>query len=565
MKTAQEWYKEGKTLVNQRKLEEADKCINEAIKLDPKIMEAYEEKCTILFSQGKFGEVVTYCDKALAIDAKHKMSLFNKGRALYTEKKYTDALVWLDRAIELYPDWATPYNTKGNTLRFMGKLDEAIKFMEKAADLNKEYSYPLKNAALIYDIQGNTEKAVEFINKAIARTPDEAMYYADKGTFLKKLGRKKEALDSFREANKLFSAGSYNIDAIPSLVNWMKGALASLDELEKAQAEAEATIKKADQSNPVVKNLVDHLVTLQKQKDKITDNMIDQAGKSNSNSDNALLAEMEKLKNQFKDVQQQLAKVQTEVKAIKNEIQDVKEELANKMDDFNKKLENELNKKDISPENKAKIKDYFKAFIGTWSSIYVTSQVIDSGQVQLDSDTTKATILSMMASFAPFVGNFLQKGIKSLGDFLQSKEMKTNARKVKRIAHDSTTLSQIVGESAYEIVLHPQKQEQILKITSEDLRKTSNGLLQKIAQICDNIQEQIDSHLYTQLYTSPAARLGHNDANKLVEDWINDKIDAYEISKHFVKETTNLDKREPETNNYTEVKQGNRSACCNMF
>jgi len=113
---------------------------------------------------------------------------------------------------------------------------------------------------------------------------------------------------------------------------------------------------------------------------------------------------------------------------MKDQIQDIKEELKNTMNDFGKELDSELAKRDLSPEDKAKTKEYFKAFIETFSSVHVTSQVIDSGQVQLDSANTKATVLSMIASF-------------TMGDFFQSQKMRTHARK-KRLASDATVLSQ---------------------------------------------------------------------------------------------------------------------------
>lgn len=560
MKTALQWHAEGKDFLTHRKFADAHRCFEEAIKLDPHLMDAYNEKYKMYFNDGKFDEVHQWCDKALKIKPKDDWSNFSKARAYNAQKKYAEALEWADKTIKLYPKWATVYNTKGNTLRYLGQRKEALEVFLKCVELNPNYLYPLRNISLIYDDEGKYEDALKYIEKAIKQAPKDAHYLIDKGNYLRKLGRKTEALEAYKKANKLYAEGSFNIDIVPTHMEWIKKMLGNLDDLEKAHAEAEATIKKADQSNPVVKKLIDHLVNLKKEKEKVIHNAVDKMG---SHNDHGMFDEFQKLKNQYLEVQQQLDKVQSDVKGIKNDIQDVKEELANKMDDFNKKLDSELNKRDISPENQAKIKDYFNAFIGTFSSIYVTSQVIESGQVQL-ADKSKATVLSVIASFAPFVGGVLQSGIKTLSGFLQSKEMKTNARKMKRIAPDSTALSQILGSAAYEIVLHEQKQEQILTITSEDLMETSNDLFSKIAQFCENLKENIDVFLYSQLYISPASRLGHNDANKLVHAWIRDKVDPYEVSKSFVKKTVNMQK-EDQIENEASEKPGNRSACCNMF
>ena len=83
---------------------------------------------------------------------------------------------------------------------------------------------------------------------------------------------------------------------------------------------------------------------------------------------------MQNLKEQ---VQNELAVVKTEVKQMRTEIQEVKEELDHKLDDFATKLDKELAEKDLFPDDRANVKEYFKAFVGTFSSVYVTSQIID--------------------------------------------------------------------------------------------------------------------------------------------------------------------------------------------
>jgi len=169
-----------------------------------------------------------------------------------------------------------------------------------------------------------------------------------------------------------------------------------------------------------------------------------------------LKAEIDRLNREFRN---ELALIKKEMQQLKDTVGDMKEELDNKLDDFAKKFDKELEKKDLSPEERVKVKEYFKAFLETFSSVYVTSQVIDSGQVQLSADSTKATVLSMIVSFTPFIGSTLSSSVKSLGDFLASKEMKTSARKMKRLASDSSALSQLIGSCDHEIVLNPQKQD----------------------------------------------------------------------------------------------------------
>jgi len=246
------------------------------------------------------------------------------------------------------------------------------------------------------------------------------------------------------------------------------------------------------------------------------------------------MMEFEKLKKEMEEVKERVVKIDKDIVEIKAEMKDIKAELASKMDDYHKKLDNELSKNDISPEDQVKIKDYFVGFIQTFSSIFVTSQVIDSGQVELSVGSNSGDLVSVVASFIPFVGNVVSSGITSIRDFLNSQEMKINARKVKGLAADSTALSQVVGKSAFEIVTNPSKQEKVLGITDESLQEDSSNLFQKVAELCDKIDQGLDVYTYSQFYQSPQSRLGHMDANNLVQLWIQSKIPPYNISARFV-------------------------------
>ena len=63
-----------------------------------------------------------------------------------------------------------------------------------------------------------------------------------------------------------------------------------------------------------------------------------------------------------------MAGVKKRVDQMENKLDDMRQEIDNKLDDFSKKLNTELDKKDFNPNDKQKLNDYFKAFVGTMSS-----------------------------------------------------------------------------------------------------------------------------------------------------------------------------------------------------
>jgi len=272
---------------------------------------------------------------------------------------------------------------------------------------------------------------------------------------------------------------------------------------------------------------------------------------------------------------EEMGQNQAKVQELKQSLDPLKVEVDSKMDYFNKKLVSQLKNLEFSPDDQMKVKDYFKAFIGTFSSAFVTSQVIESGQVSLDVGSSAGTLLSTLATFVPFTGNTLSSTsstpstITSIDEFLSTKEMKTNARKMLTLFSDSTHLSTMIGQTACQIVLAATKQREILSVTDKELDQLNENLFQKIIQFCGQMSERIDVFSYTKCYNTAAARLGHIDANDLIQAYFEGKVSLYRPQEEFVDRILNPQKAQgarPTTvglsRNGVRVKQ---AGCCNVF
>ena len=95
--------KKGIALGNQGKYNEAIKCFNEAIRLDPKEVDAWN----------------------------------NKGVALVIQEKYDEAIKAFDEAIRLDPNLAGAWNNKGVALKALGRFDETGLKHNSVIKLNK--------------------------------------------------------------------------------------------------------------------------------------------------------------------------------------------------------------------------------------------------------------------------------------------------------------------------------------------------------------------------------------------------------------------------------------------
>ena len=213
--------------------------------------------------------------------------------------------------------------------------------------------------------------------------------------------------------------------------------------------------------------------------------------------------------------------------------------------------------------------EYYKAFIGTFATVYTAAQIITSGQVQLNSGNSKAKVLATLASFAPFAGDSLSNIINSAGEFLKSREMIINARQMKKLVGDAVELNQLVGATAEKIILNKKKQNMISEMTEEQLQNAPRNFVEKMTQFIGKLQENIDQFLYTKEFDTAAAKLGNNDANDLIEYWIKGKIgvNASNTTKQqtFVAIATGEEVK-LEAQSPTEITRGDKKAsCCAMF
>ena len=85
------------------KYEEAEKASHQAIKLDPKLTDAYNSLGEVLVSQNKFKQAIVYYKKALEIDPLDSGSIANVGEALYYLGKLDESASALRQSLKLDP------------------------------------------------------------------------------------------------------------------------------------------------------------------------------------------------------------------------------------------------------------------------------------------------------------------------------------------------------------------------------------------------------------------------------------------------------------------------------
>jgi tetratricopeptide (TPR) repeat protein len=129
------WRNKGGALYSLGKYDEAIKCYDKAIEIDPDNPVVWNNKGLALNSLGKYDEAITSYDKAIEIDPDDADTWNNKGLALNSLGKYDEAITSYDKAIEIDPDDADTWNNKGLALNSLGKYDEAKKCYDRSKKL----------------------------------------------------------------------------------------------------------------------------------------------------------------------------------------------------------------------------------------------------------------------------------------------------------------------------------------------------------------------------------------------------------------------------------------------
>ncbi len=109
-KGAKEWNKEGLSLLEKGKYEEALNCFNKALELDPGVPQLLNNKGYALYNMGKSGNNTYYVERSLevynqAISKKgdYDKAYYNKGLSLMYLKKYGDAKKCFNKVLEINP------------------------------------------------------------------------------------------------------------------------------------------------------------------------------------------------------------------------------------------------------------------------------------------------------------------------------------------------------------------------------------------------------------------------------------------------------------------------------
>jgi tetratricopeptide (TPR) repeat protein len=195
---AKEWNDKGVSLDNLGRSDEALRCYDRAIELDPRLTLAWCSKGASLNALGRHEEALGCYDKALELDPEYTGAWLNKGHLLHDLNRDEEALCCFDRAVALDPANGLCWYAKGHCLVCLGSFEEAIRFLDKTLELDpKSAAAWLQKGYSLFNLSRN-EEAIVCYTKALEFNPRNVLAWRLKALSEQTLGRNVDAVRSFK-------------------------------------------------------------------------------------------------------------------------------------------------------------------------------------------------------------------------------------------------------------------------------------------------------------------------------------------------------------------------------
>ncbi|MFC1962591.1 fused MFS/spermidine synthase [Chloroflexota bacterium] len=157
----------GLKLESQGKVEEAIAEYDEAIRLDPYHVEAYNRRGIAYEKLGQLQRAIQDYDEAIHLSPQDSMVYYNRGTAYEKQGQLQQAIQDFDEAIHLNPQYTKAYFNRGIAYGKLEELQQAIQDFDETIRLNPQYTGAYVNRAIAYTILSRDAEAKQDVDKAV--------------------------------------------------------------------------------------------------------------------------------------------------------------------------------------------------------------------------------------------------------------------------------------------------------------------------------------------------------------------------------------------------------------
>jgi tetratricopeptide (TPR) repeat protein len=193
-KTAYSWNTKGASLASLGHHDEAIRCYDQSLQIDPQNAGPWCNKAFSLDSLGRYEEAIRCCDQSLRLVPKQHQAYGNKGLSLHNLGRYEEALRCYDQALQIDPQRVSAWHNKGVSLASLRRLQEAIRCFDKALEVDQQYlpSWSQKGSTL--GSLGRYEEALCCFDRCLQIDPGRKDVWAHKALALLSLNHPTDAV-----------------------------------------------------------------------------------------------------------------------------------------------------------------------------------------------------------------------------------------------------------------------------------------------------------------------------------------------------------------------------------
>jgi tetratricopeptide (TPR) repeat protein len=179
-----------------------DEC-REAISLDKKSVQPYDNLCVAMINNGDYSQAADQCDIASQLSPKDPIPLVDKATLLDLEKRYDESIREVKAAMKLRPDWAGSYAVLGKTLLDKGDIDGALEAFKQAVKLEPTSAAYHQGLGGAFERQHDLHSAEEEYRKSISLDAKDGISHNNLCSVLNQMGEFGPALIECKEAESL--------------------------------------------------------------------------------------------------------------------------------------------------------------------------------------------------------------------------------------------------------------------------------------------------------------------------------------------------------------------------
>lgn len=149
------------------KLDDARGDLDQAIKLNPKLIVAYRQKVEIELQAGNQEEALAAYDLMVKNNPETGQAYLLRSDLFMTLQKYQQALGDLEKYVSLVPQHFQPQMNRAILLRQLGRVEESQQVLDKLAELFPNQQAVFINRGVTYENMGKYDLAIADLNKAM--------------------------------------------------------------------------------------------------------------------------------------------------------------------------------------------------------------------------------------------------------------------------------------------------------------------------------------------------------------------------------------------------------------